>query len=217
MRDHLFHWEGPTEVLQNKEVMIYVTDSDDPLLASLLKTHPTWLAPDTSALTVSAISQSGGKASAKIFVFLFADRLCFTPNGQEHPRSFSRVAIAMAHEIFGNVQFNLEQNIATAENQDWAARQSAEIRAFAEGIAFIDRLLSQPKFPEKMARDFRAELDYEKRALASWKKMHSPPAPKLTRVPEPLLACADTISQKVGRNDPCPCGSGKKFKHCHLR
>ncbi len=22
---------------------------------------------------------------------------------------------------------------------------------------------------------------------------------------------------KVGRNDPCPCGSGKKYKHCHLR
>lgn len=22
-------------------------------------------------------------------------------------------------------------------------------------------------------------------------------------------------STKVGRNDPCPCGSGKKFKHCH--
>ena len=22
-------------------------------------------------------------------------------------------------------------------------------------------------------------------------------------------------SQKVGRNDPCPCGSGKKFKQCH--
>jgi hypothetical protein len=21
---------------------------------------------------------------------------------------------------------------------------------------------------------------------------------------------------KIGRNDPCPCGSGKKFKHCHL-
>jgi hypothetical protein len=22
---------------------------------------------------------------------------------------------------------------------------------------------------------------------------------------------------KVGRNDPCPCGSGKKYKHCHLK
>jgi preprotein translocase subunit SecA len=21
-------------------------------------------------------------------------------------------------------------------------------------------------------------------------------------------------SEKVGRNDPCPCGSGKKYKHC---
>ena len=24
-------------------------------------------------------------------------------------------------------------------------------------------------------------------------------------------------SNKVGRNDPCPCGSGKKYKHCHGR
>ncbi|MFY0686520.1 MAG: SEC-C domain-containing protein [Cyclobacteriaceae bacterium] len=22
--------------------------------------------------------------------------------------------------------------------------------------------------------------------------------------------------KKVGRNDPCPCGSGKKYKDCHL-
>jgi preprotein translocase subunit SecA len=25
------------------------------------------------------------------------------------------------------------------------------------------------------------------------------------------------VGPKVGRNDPCPCGSGKKFKHCHGR
>ena len=24
-----------------------------------------------------------------------------------------------------------------------------------------------------------------------------------------------SAQQKVGRNDPCPCGSGKKYKHCH--
>ncbi|MYB36199.1 MAG: hypothetical protein F4Y26_02170, partial [Gammaproteobacteria bacterium] len=23
--------------------------------------------------------------------------------------------------------------------------------------------------------------------------------------------------KKVGRNAPCPCGSGKKYKHCHGR
>jgi preprotein translocase subunit SecA len=26
-----------------------------------------------------------------------------------------------------------------------------------------------------------------------------------------------TVQQKVGRNDPCPCGSGKKYKYCHGR
>jgi preprotein translocase subunit SecA len=25
------------------------------------------------------------------------------------------------------------------------------------------------------------------------------------------------VGEKTGRNDPCPCGSGKKFKHCHGR
>ena len=24
-------------------------------------------------------------------------------------------------------------------------------------------------------------------------------------------------NEKVGRNDPCPCGSGKKYKNCHMR
>ncbi len=32
--------------------------------------------------------------------------------------------------------------------------------------------------------------------------------------PEPLRT---TKWDEVGRNDPCPCGSGKKFKHCHYR
>ncbi|XPE46378.1 SEC-C metal-binding domain-containing protein [Shigella flexneri] len=28
---------------------------------------------------------------------------------------------------------------------------------------------------------------------------------------------AQTGERKVGRNDPCPCGSGKKYKACHGR
>ena len=30
-------------------------------------------------------------------------------------------------------------------------------------------------------------------------------------------ATASTAPRPVGRNDPCPCGSGKKYKHCHGR
>ena len=25
----------------------------------------------------------------------------------------------------------------------------------------------------------------------------------------------DFLNKKIGRNEQCPCGSGKKFKHCH--
>lgn len=25
------------------------------------------------------------------------------------------------------------------------------------------------------------------------------------------------VEKQVGRNDPCPCGSGKKYKNCHGR
>lgn len=25
------------------------------------------------------------------------------------------------------------------------------------------------------------------------------------------------MSEKIGRNDPCPCGSGKKYKQCCLK
>ena len=28
---------------------------------------------------------------------------------------------------------------------------------------------------------------------------------------------AANAGPKVGRNEPCPCGSGKKYKHCHGR
>lgn len=36
-------------------------------------------------------------------------------------------------------------------------------------------------------------------------------SPMPQRTPEPVRR----EGRKVGRNDPCPCGSGKKYKHCH--
>ena len=33
--------------------------------------------------------------------------------------------------------------------------------------------------------------------------------------PKPNVAQQPKRPTKIGRNDPCPCGSGKKYKHCH--
>jgi preprotein translocase subunit SecA len=41
----------------------------------------------------------------------------------------------------------------------------------------------------------------------------STPSEEAPHAAEPLRRS----EPKVGRNDPCPCGSGKKYKHCHGR
>jgi preprotein translocase subunit SecA len=33
--------------------------------------------------------------------------------------------------------------------------------------------------------------------------------------PTPVKQEPIKVGPKIGRNDPCPCGSGKKYKHCH--
>jgi len=42
------------------------------------------------------------------------------------------------------------------------------------------------------------------------------PSPQQTKPsPNPSDAQQPKRANKIGRNDPCPCGSGKKYKHCH--
>jgi preprotein translocase subunit SecA len=40
-------------------------------------------------------------------------------------------------------------------------------------------------------------------------------APAAQRTSEPEKTQPIKVEKRVGRNDPCPCGSGKKFKQCH--
>ena len=52
----------------------------------------------------------------------------------------------------------------------------------------------------------RSQYREEKREAAG----HSGEEPEEQKVPQPIRH-----APKVGRNEPCPCGSGKKFKNCH--
>ncbi len=45
---------------------------------------------------------------------------------------------------------------------------------------------------------------------------HEPPAGPTPKAQEPPIPISE-YSAKVGRNEPCPCGSGKKYKKCHGR
>ena len=43
----------------------------------------------------------------------------------------------------------------------------------------------------------------------------SAPRPERTGGDDAKVKTVRRDMPKIGRNDPCPCGSGKKYKHCH--
>ncbi len=47
------------------------------------------------------------------------------------------------------------------------------------------------------------------------RRRQRPPSPETESAPRTETFVRD--DRKVGRNEPCPCGSGKKYKHCHGR
>ncbi|WP_212522866.1 preprotein translocase subunit SecA [Actibacterium sp. MT2.3-13A] len=71
----------------------------------------------------------------------------------------------------------------------------------------------RPLTEEEQAQ-LMAQLMQQQKALQA-----AAAVPEAAETPEPLAAGFDENDPATwgnpGRNDPCPCGSGKKFKHCH--
>ena len=80
-------------------------------------------------------------------------------------------------------------------------------------LAFLLRAqiyLRQEQQPEDVVTE-----GHEKRSDLS--RMQTSRPELLTRSSEPRTQAPVHVEKRVGRNDPCPCGSGKKFKNCHGR
>jgi preprotein translocase subunit SecA len=75
-------------------------------------------------------------------------------------------------------------------------------RIDTEAVRFL--FLMQPARPEAEARQI------EQRQRRQQQNLQFQAGPAQAETPKPVRAGA-----KVGRNDPCPCGSGKKYKKCH--
>jgi preprotein translocase subunit SecA len=69
----------------------------------------------------------------------------------------------------------------------------------------------------------REEEERQRRLLAALQAQHaeaqsalSAPEPNAAEQGPPPSAIPQVrADRKVGRNEPCPCGSGKKYKSCH--
>jgi preprotein translocase subunit SecA len=75
-------------------------------------------------------------------------------------------------------------------------------RINSETIRYL--FLVQPAKPEEQAREI------ERKQQRAQQNMQFQAGAAPAEAPKPVRTGA-----KVGRNDPCPCGSGKKYKKCH--
>ena len=86
------------------------------------------------------------------------------------------------------------------------------------------RLITRLKIAPREDLEAR-ELERRKAASASLKYSHASSAEARERTParraatprreRSNIANFTRSDRKIGRNEPCPCGSGRKFKHCH--
>ena len=120
-------------------------------------------------------------------------------------------------------------------------RQGIHLRAYAnknpkqeykrESFALFEALLQRLKYEvvrflsnvQVQRADEAAAIEQQRREAAAKQKMAFEHADARSAVPETEDQPAPATTQqpmtraqpKVGRNDPCPCGSGKKYKQCH--
>ena len=122
-------------------------------------------------------------------------------------------------------------------------RQGIHLRAYAnknpkqeykrESFALFEALLQRLKYEvirflshvQVQRSDEAAVIEQQRREAAARQKMafeHAEASPAVSTddaqgaaeeatPPQPITR----TQPKVGRNDPCPCGSGKKYKQCH--
>jgi preprotein translocase subunit SecA len=75
-------------------------------------------------------------------------------------------------------------------------------RIDTEAVRFL--FLMQPARPEEEAKQI------ERRQRRQQQELQYQTGPAQAEAPKPVRT-----GNKIGRNDPCPCGSGKKYKKCH--
>jgi hypothetical protein len=124
---------------------------------------------------------------------------------------------------------DIKTNLAYGVLGNFALEGIDPVRRLILGREYDPRMLDLPRqvvaaatvmgvtFPEyeawkKVAEEKQARQDQRMREMEGLMQQRKPaPPPALpARRPQPVLR----EKKRVGRNDPCPCGSGKKFKNC---
>jgi preprotein translocase subunit SecA len=89
-----------------------------------------------------------------------------------------------------------------------------ECYALLEGLGLVAGTPPRPVEPESVELVLTLDED-DRRELDAVRSLRDPG--QASTPTEALPSLQASFGGDVGRNDPCPCGSGQKFKKCHGR
>ena len=140
---------------------------------------------------------------------------------QKDPKQeYKRESFALFEQLLERVRDSVSRVLMNVQVQSQEEAEEAARLANARALA-----LAQAANPTHAEFDPEASFladDPEALAIAAQAQATnalaqgaSQPAASMPAAPSDQAQTVRRDMPKVGRNEPCPCGSGKKFKHCH--
>jgi preprotein translocase subunit SecA len=147
---------------------------------------------------------------------------------QDYRYEYKREAFQLFSAMLDRVKFDTVARLATAEvrtqeqiDQEEAERRERLMRALQAQHAEVSPLLAVGEGTGAELADggaFASGAEFAAGAAAGAGPGGFTIRQRAAGIPAAAAAGAPTFvrdGRKVGRNEPCPCGSGKKYKHCH--
>ncbi len=164
----------------------------------------------------------------KVFTVLVDLEKAYETHGKELIRSiYKTVTLRVIDEYWKNHlrdMDDLKQSVQNASYEQKDPKLMYKTESFGLFITALEGIyrdvlstllrmkihLRMEQAPEEVATEAR-----EKRTDMS--RMQAGKPDLMTNGGEPKSNAPVHVEKRVGRNDPCPCGSGKKYKNCHGR
>jgi len=115
-----------------------------------------------------------------------------------------------AYHLFMDLMDRIYEEISTAMFR--SATSVEAIEEFFQSLSGMKAQHNQAASPLAMAAAVQAQAQQAQGAMPAGMDA-PPPGMELPEAPKPIAPIRND-GPKVGRNDPCPCGSGRKFKKC---
>lgn len=180
---------------------------------------------ETQSATYDNIAIPVGDGS-KIMQTVVNLKKAYDTKGLEIARSLNKsITLMMIDEYWKEHLRDMDDLKQSVQNATYEQKDPLLIYKFESFKLFQEMLdkvnkdvlsfLLKAHIPLRDVQNDPSRLRQEQRRKTDLSNMQTSRSDLVTSSGEPKSQAPVHVEKRVGRNDPCPCGSGKKFKNCH--